>query len=160
MGEVGLFHDERLGRDVAVKTLLPQLAADPVARARFLREARVQGQLEHPAIVPVHDLRDDGAGGLTLTMMRVRGRTLASVLAEHVDDSAPPRRLLQALARVCHAVDFAHAHGVIHRDLKPGNIMIGDFGEVYVLDWGLAKLLDEPGAETTVGGLSPTSMTH
>jgi hypothetical protein len=160
MGEVGLFRDERLGRDVAVKTLLPALAADPTARARFLREAQVQGRLEHPAIVPVHDLRDDGDGGLTLTMMRVRGRTLARVLAEHVDDASPPRRLLQALARVCHAVDFAHAHGVVHRDLKPGNVMIGDFGEVYVLDWGLAKLLDEPGEEPAVGGLSPTSMTQ
>jgi eukaryotic-like serine/threonine-protein kinase len=160
MGEVGLFRDERLGRDVAVKTLLPQLAAEPTARARFLREAQVQGRLEHPAIVPVHDLRDDGDGGLTLTMMRVRGRTLAQVLTEHVDDPAPPRRLLQALARVCHAVDFAHAHGVIHRDLKPGNIMIGDYGEVYVLDWGLAKLLDEAGEEPAVGGLSPTSMTQ
>lgn len=143
MGEVTSWADDRLGRDVAVKRLLPHAVDDVGARARFLREARVQGQLEHPGIVPVYDLRDDVDGGLTLTMKRVRGKTLAQLLDEHrrSGDDVVPRRLLSSLANVCLAVEFAHAHGIVHRDLKPGNVMLGDYGEVYVLDWGLAKIL-------------------
>lgn len=166
MGEVSLWRDDRLGREVAVKRLLPHAVDDDVARARFLREARVQGQLEHPAIVPVYDLQEDGDGGLSLTMKRVRGKTLAQLLDEHRRSdvgTALSRRLLSAFASVCLAVEFAHARGIVHRDLKPGNIMLGDFGEVYVLDWGLAKILGEPGDDDVglaAGALSPAAMTQ
>ena len=153
MGEVVLWRDGRVGRDVAVKTLHEEIKGDARARARFLREARVQGQLEHPSIVPVYDLRDDPEHGLSFTMKRVRGRTLHDILQERrteaasssrpdgsTSSSVPTRRLLIALSSVCLAIDFAHQRGVVHRDLKPGNVMLGDFGEVYVLDWGLAKV--------------------
>ena len=147
MGEVTLWHDDRLGREVAVKTMLPHAVNDAAARARFLREARVQGQLEHPAIVPVHELRQDGDGNLSLTMKRIRGNTLAELLEKRHDptsaSSTTLRRLLSAFASVCLALEFAHARGIVHRDLKPGNIMLGDFGEVYVMDWGLAKIIDD-----------------
>lgn len=165
MGEVTLWRDDRLGREVAVKRLLPHTVDDATARARFLREARVQGQLEHPAVVPVYDLREDGDGGLSLTMKRVRGETLATLLEEHKRSDLgrePSRRLLSAFASVCLAVEFAHARGIVHRDLKPGNIMLGDFGEVYVLDWGLAKILGEPHEDGVgvAGTLSPSAMTQ
>lgn len=165
MGEVTLWRDDRLGREVAVKRLLPHAVDDDTARARFLREARVQGQLEHPAVVPVYDVREDGDGGLSLTMKRVRGKTLTKLLEEHSRSDLgrePSRRLLSAFSTVCLAIEFAHARGIVHRDLKPGNIMLGDFGEVYVLDWGLAKILGEPaeGDESSAGALSPSAMTQ
>ena len=169
MGEVRLCHDARIGRDVAIKVAHGGGAASSVgspiaasapstsARRRFLREARVQGQLEHPAIVPVYDLEILPDGSAYFAMKRVRGRTLGAVLDEQraherrrapvdADGSAdlkpmPLRKLLATFASVCLAVEFAHSRGVVHRDIKPGNIMIGDFGEVYLLDWGLAKLL-------------------
>ncbi|MEZ4311118.1 MAG: serine/threonine-protein kinase [Polyangiaceae bacterium] len=148
MGEVRLHMDRRIGRRVAKKTLHSTLESS-TARQRFLREARVQGQLEHPAIVPVYDLDIDEEGSAFFTMKRVRGLTLERVL-ERVRASDPEilrrfstRKLLTAFAQVCLAVDYAHTRGVIHRDLKPGNIMLGDFGEVYVLDWGLAKVVGE-----------------
>jgi serine/threonine-protein kinase len=117
--------------------------------ARFLREARVQGQLEHPSIVPVYDLGADGEGRAYFTMKRVRGLTLAHVLERLAAKEAEAlarfsrRKLLSAFVQVCQAVEYAHERGVLHRDLKPQNIMLGDFGEVYVLDWGVAKLLGE-----------------
>lgn len=166
MGEVSLWRDDRLGREVAVKRLLPHAVDDEVARARFLREARVQGQLEHPGVVPVYDLQQDGDGGLSLTMKRVRGKTLAQLLDDHRKSdvgTTVPRRLLSAFASVCLAVEFAHDRGIVHRDLKPGNIMLGDFGEVYVLDWGLAKILGEPNDDdvgVAAGSLSPAAMTQ
>lgn len=161
MGEVTLWHDQHLGRDVAVKRLLPHVD-NAVARARFLREARVQGQLEHPAIVPVYDVREDADGGLSLTMKRVRGQTLAQLLSDqrNAPTTTTSRRLLSAFASVCLAIDFAHARGIVHRDLKPGNVMLGDFGEVYVLDWGLAKVLAEPADDVVSDVVSPASMTQ
>ena len=135
MGEVVAAHDEEIGRDVAIKRML---RATPSAEAvsRFLREARIQARLEHPAIVPVHDLGHDASGQPFFTMKKLVGVTLAEMLA-----TMPRQRLLRAFAEVCRAVAFAHSRGVIHRDLKPANIMLGDFGEVYVLDWGLARVL-------------------
>lgn len=148
MGEVRLCGDLRIGRRVAKKTL--HLETDtPMARARFLREARVQGQLEHPSIVPVYDLDLDDEGRPFFTMKRVRGDTLERII-EHLrrKDEAyvkryAERRLLAAFVQVCLTVDYAHSRGVLHRDLKPGNVMLGDFGEVYILDWGLAKIVGE-----------------
>jgi eukaryotic-like serine/threonine-protein kinase len=148
MGEVRLCGDLRIGRRVAKKTLHADTDT-PMARARFLREARVQGQLEHHSIVPVYDLDLDEEGRAFFTMKRVRGDTLERIL-EHLrkKDEAfvkryAERRLLAAFVQVCLTIDYAHTRGVLHRDLKPGNVMLGDFGEVYVLDWGLAKIVGE-----------------
>ncbi len=146
MGEVRLCRDVTIGRDVAVKTLLTRREASPGARRRFLREAQVQGQLEHPSIVPVYDLGTTPDGALFFAMRRVRGHTLAEVIAALARGDAAmrvafsQRKLLEAFVRVCLALDYAHARGVLHRDLKPSNIMLGDFGEVYTLDWGVARL--------------------
>ncbi len=143
MGVVQSCLDRQIGRRVAMKRIRGELAGS-AAEERFLREARVQGQLEHPAIVPVYDLRVDGDGAW-FTMKRVRGVTLAEVLSALREDAAPSarfsrRKLLTAFSSVCLAVHYAHDRGIIHRDLKPGNVMLGDFGEVYVLDWGLARV--------------------
>lgn len=147
MGEVELCKDARIGREVARKRMLPRLAQEPDARARFLREARVQGQLEHPSIVPVYDLGKSPDGGVYFTMKCLRGQTLKQVLVDlragepRAEATYTRHRLLQVFSALCLAVDFAHSRGVIHRDLKPTNVMLGDFGEVYVLDWGIAKVL-------------------
>ncbi|MBX7193599.1 MAG: serine/threonine protein kinase [Sandaracinaceae bacterium] len=166
MGEVELTRDKRIGRDVARKRMHPDLAsaAGTVAVLRFLREATVQGRLEHPSIVPVYDLERTSEGTF-FTMKRIRGDTLADVLArglvrDEVRPSAsttPPdkgprkwslRAVLGAFVQVARAVHFAHTRGVVHRDLKPANVMLGEFGEVYVLDWGLAKNLADAPATT------------
>jgi tRNA A-37 threonylcarbamoyl transferase component Bud32 len=150
MGEVRLCKDQRIGREVAMKVVRPFAASHSEMRARFEREARVQGQLEHPAIVPVYDLGIGPNGAAYFTMKRIRGRTLEEIIIglrgndPEIVEGYPLRRLLVAFSRVCLAVAFAHTRGVVHRDLKPSNVMIGDFGEVYVLDWGLAKVLGEP----------------
>lgn len=146
MGEVHLVRDKTVGRDVALKVIRGD---DPESRARaqarFVREARVQGQLEHPSIVPVYDFGSNPDGNLYFTMKRVRGRSLQEVFRglesgdAEIEELYPRRRLLKALHQTCLTMAFAHTRGVLHRDLKPANIMLGDFGEVYVLDWGLAK---------------------
>ncbi len=144
MGEVFLCSDAVIGRQVAMKRILRGVDGDPDAHRRFLREARVQGQLEHPAIVPVYELSRGEDGRTYFTMKRIKGESLLDVLQRQrrgdVREGDIRRRLLNAFARVCLAVDFAHERGVVHRDLKPANIMLGDYGEVYVLDWGLAKI--------------------
>jgi serine/threonine-protein kinase len=144
MGEVSAARDRDVGRDVAVKRM--RAAAPPAADvARFVREARIQGRLDHPAIVPVIDLGTDDDGRPYFTMKRVAGITLAELLAQ--DDAAAHRpRMLRAFAEVCLAIEFAHARGVVHRDLKPANVVLGDYGEVYVLDWGVAKVIGEDDA--------------
>src|SRR5262245_9390407 len=148
MGEILLAKDTRIARQVAIKILKPDLRDQREFRSRFLMEARLQGQLEHPAIVPVHDLGERERGELYFSMKCVRGATLgeAMALVRAGDQVArfSRRRLLTAFSSVCLAIDFAHARGVVHRDLKPSNIMLGDFGEVYVLDWGIGKLVLEP----------------
>jgi serine/threonine protein kinase len=148
MGEVHRCRDAWIGREVAMKVLLPAHRLDAQLRARFLREACVQGQLEHPSIVPVYDLGVDETGAMYFTMKRLRGMTLGEIVrglrekSSEVTRQFPLRRLLAAFASVCLTMDFAHSRGVLHRDLKPANVMLGDFGEVYVLDWGLAKLME------------------
>ena len=144
-----------LGRHVALKRLRRELRRDPVIVERFLREARVQGQLEHPAIVPVYDLGALPDGTSFFTMKRIRGVTFHEIfegLAQHDVEFTSRfnrRKLLSSFATVCLAIDFAHKRGVIHRDLKPSNIMLGDFGEVHVLDWGLARLQSQPTEDVT-----------
>jgi len=153
MSNLSLHLDHLIGRTVALKSLSPKRAGDREAELRFLREAAIQGQLEHPAIVPVYDVGVDPKGTIYFTMKRIRGINLDEILdglswgRESFAELYTRRRLLQALANICLAVDFAHHRGIIHRDLKPSNIMLGDFGEVYVLDWGLARL----GAELPEG---------
>lgn len=122
MGEVQLSHDRTIGRDVAVKRLLIDRSADAEARTRFIREAQIQGQLEHPAIVPVYDLSVDTDGTVFFTMKRLRGRTLEDILTglreqRPADIAAFSRhRLLNAFTAVCIAIEFAHSRGVLHRD--------------------------------------------
>jgi serine/threonine-protein kinase len=147
MGEVLLAHDEHIGRDVAVKRIR-STEPSPEELSRFLREARVQGRLEHPAVVPVHDLAADRDGRPFFVMKRLTGTTMQELLAglragSEADAAATRRRLLRAFADVCLALEFTHRNGIIHRDLKPANIMLGDFGEVYVLDWGVARAVTE-----------------
>jgi len=139
MGEVLLALDEVIGREVAIKRMR-RTEPDLDAETRFLREAKIQARLQHPAIVPVHQLGRDADGRPYFTMKRLAGVTLHALLG------GSPQRLLRAFAEVCLAIEFAHEHGVIHRDIKPTNIMLGDFGEVYVLDWGVARVLDEDGS--------------
>jgi serine/threonine-protein kinase len=152
MGEVFLCKDVRIGRDVAKKVLLPNHRADATLQARFLRECRIQGQLEHPSIVPVYDLGVEEDGATYFTMKCLRGMTLKQVLRGLRDGDAETtrkysqRRLLTAFSSVCLTVDFAHSRGVLHRDLKPSNVMLGNYGEVYVLDWGISKLKQEVAA--------------
>jgi len=143
MGEVIGARDEQVGRDVAVKRMR---ASDPNERAvqRFLREASIQGRLEHPAIVPVHEIGRDSDGLPFFVMKKLTGTTLGKIIADPDQLAAVGlTRVLRAFAEVCLAVELAHVRGVIHRDLKPDNILLGDFGEVYVLDWGVAKILGE-----------------
>ncbi|HPH66667.1 MAG TPA: serine/threonine-protein kinase [Kofleriaceae bacterium] len=149
MGEVLSAFDEQIGREVAVKRMRSELASGD-ALARFVREARVQGRLEHPAVVPVHDLAIDAAGRPFFVMKRLSGTTMTDVLTSALsvpDPSAIRKRLWRAFVDVCLAVEFAHQKRIIHRDLKPANIMLGDFGEVYVLDWGVARAVGAPMAE-------------
>ncbi len=150
MGEVVLAHDDQIGRDVAVKRIR---SSEPSAEelARFVREARIQGRLEHPAVVPVHDLAFDRNGRPFFVMKRLTGTVMSELLARIRDGVDPDplaarRRLLRAFADVCLAIELAHSKGIVHRDLKPSNIMLGDFGEVYVLDWGIARVANEADA--------------
>jgi serine/threonine-protein kinase len=139
MGEVLLAHDRRIGRDVALKRLHAGAPSEQDVR-RFLREARIQARLEHPAIVPVYELSRDEAGRPFFTMKRIVGVTLGELLAK---SAASRQRLLRAFAEVCRAIDYAHSRGIVHRDLKPSNIVLGEFGEVYVIDWGIARVVGD-----------------
>jgi len=137
MGVVCLAEDRELDRLVAIKVLnTPDITED--LRNRMIREAQIIARLEHPGIVPVHDVGTLPDGRIFYAMKYVRGNRLD----EYAAQNASLRDRLRKFQSVCDAVAFAHAHGVIHRDLKPQNIMIGSFGEVLVLDWGVAKLVD------------------
>ncbi len=140
--------DLHLSRVVCYKSLRPELADDPYERRRFLREARVTAMLQHPNTIPVYELSRDTSGHYYFTMKLVAGITLREVLdqqrAQREDDGGYPlTRLVDILIQVCNALDYAHNHGVVHRDIKPANILLGPFGEVLVLDWGLAKVWGE-----------------
>jgi eukaryotic-like serine/threonine-protein kinase len=135
MGTVYLATDTMLGRDVAIK--VPNVSSSEELERRLQVEARVLASLEHPGIVPIHDAGRLADGRVFYVMKRVHGRTLQAYLA---DRPAMAERL-RVFERICEPVAFAHARGFIHRDLKPENIMVGAFGEVMVMDWGVAKLL-------------------
>src|SRR5205814_5742706 len=135
MGEVLGATDEMIGREVAIKRMLRKHASDR-AMARFFREATIQGRLDHPAIVPVHEIGVDPDGRPFFVMKKLAGKSMAAL----IEDSTARNRLLRAFADVCLAIELAHTRGVVHRDLKPENILLGEFGEVYVIDWGVAKI--------------------
>jgi len=151
MGEVRAVWDPLLERTLALKRLLtaaPGRARAKLRRARFLAEARITGGLQHPGIVPVHALGSDAAGTPYYTMPLVEGEDLGQVFerVRRQDPDWPLSRAIEVIVRVCDAMAYAHSRGVVHRDLKPANIRIGRFGEVYVMDWGLAKVRGEPDA--------------
>jgi len=138
--------DQNLSRTVAYKTLHADLRNSDIETKRFLREARVTANIQHPGTLPVYELGRDREGQLFFTMKKVDGRDLRKILFDlaqevpEVVDDFPLPRLLDILIQVCQTLAFAHDLGVIHRDLKPANIIVGKFGEVYLLDWGLAKV--------------------
>jgi eukaryotic-like serine/threonine-protein kinase len=142
--------DLNLQRNVAYKTLHKDLRDSEIETKRFLREARVTANIQHPGTVPLYELGRDREGQLFFTMKKVDGRDLREILFDlrqevpEVMDKFPLPRLLDILIQVSQTIAYAHDQGVIHRDLKPANIIVGKFGEVYVLDWGLAKVLSAP----------------
>src|SRR5262245_29106540 len=150
MGTVWLAQDTQIGRDVALKELRIDETAGAAVANRFVREARITGQLEHPGVVPVYDLgRDPATGRPYYTMRFVRGRSLTEAAdtfhqnrRSGGNDPLELVRLLTVFVSICNTIAYAHSHGVIHRDLKGDNLILGDFGEVIVLDWGVAKRLD------------------
>ena len=157
-GEVRQTRDRALNRLVAMKTLRTDLASRDGMVNRFVREARIVAQLEHPAIVPVHDLGQLPDGRWYIIMKEVHGRTLRKLVKElheargdgpfaPLQDGWTFRRVIDAFRTVCSALGFAHTKGVLHRDVKPDNIMIGSFGEVLLVDWGLAKVMGEDDAD-------------
>jgi serine/threonine-protein kinase len=147
MATVYSVRDTSLLRRTAMKVLTRRLANQHADVERFLREARITAQLDHPNIVPVHEIGTDADGNLYFTMKQVEGRTLAAWIEEL---QHPPlhaeafHEMMEAYLRVCDAVAFAHSRGVVHRDIKPENIMVGLYGQVYVMDWGIAEVLSEP----------------
>ncbi|HYT90592.1 MAG TPA: protein kinase, partial [Gemmataceae bacterium] len=156
MGLVLRAHDAHCHRDVAVKVLHDRHTGDAPAEHRFLEGAKLTSQLQHPGVPPVHEIGRLVDGRPFFAMKLVEGRTLAELLRER---TGPPEDLppwLGIFTRICQAVAYAHSHGVIHRDLKPGNIMVGAFGEVQVMDWGLAKVIDATRPGELAAGEPPT----
>ncbi len=150
MGAILRGRDTDLGRDLAVKVLLEAHRDKPELVRRFVEEAQIGGQLQHPGVVPVHELGALADRRPFFTMKLVKGRTLAALLKERADPTQDQPRFLGIFEQICQTLAYSHARGVIHRDLKPSNVMVGAFGEVQVMDWGLAKVLpheataDEP----------------
>ncbi len=146
MGAVLKGRDPDLGRDLAVKVLLESHRDKPELIRRFIEEAQIGGQLQHPGIVPIYELGTFADRRPYFAMKLVKGRTLSSLLDDRSDRVHDLPRFLSIFESVCQTIAYAHARGVIHRDLKPSNIMVGSFGEVQVMDWGLAKVLPQGGA--------------
>lgn len=142
--------DSHLSRTVCHKSLHPEFRDNPVEQQRFLREARVTAMLQHPNTVPIYELSRNNKDHYYFTMKLVEGMTLREILDEQQRDQTkqsvdwPLGRMIEIVEQVCHALDYAHTHGVVHRDIKPSNILVGPFGEVLLLDWGLAKVWDMP----------------
>jgi serine/threonine-protein kinase len=161
LGEVHVALDVELKREVALKEIQERFADDSDSRMRFVREAEITGQLEHPGVVPVYGLGCYSDGRLFYAMRFIRGEAMESAIKRfHQADEQPGREsgerslelreLLGRFVAVCNTVAYAHSRGVIHRDLKPANVMLGEFGETIVVDWGLAKALDQAHGTETV----------
>ncbi len=158
LGRVSVALDNELHREVALKEILPERADDPEKRSRFVQEAEITGNLEHPGIVPIYGLGWYADGRPFYAMRFIRGNSLQDAIKRYhspvAHDSAPGQRAMELrklLARfidVCNAIEYAHSRGVLHRDLKPGNIMLGKYGETLVVDWGLAKAIGHTETET------------
>ncbi len=168
LGQVSVALDKELGREVAFKEIQDQHADHPESRVRFEFEAEITGGLEHPGIVPVYSLGHDQTGRPFYAMRFIRGDNLQDAIKRFRDADSDPtrdpgerevslRKLLGRFLDVCNAIAYAHSRGVLHRDLKPGNIMLGDYGETLVVDWGLAKLVDAPDAVSDEPSLRPAS---
>jgi serine/threonine-protein kinase len=166
MGVIYRARDQSLGRDVAVKVLHERYRADSLVGQRFLDEARITAQLQHPGIPPVFEVGRLEDERPYLAMKLIKGRTLAHLLEEGSNPASGRGRFLAIFEQICQAVGYAHSKHILHRDLKPANVMVGAFGEVQVMDWGLAKLLQpvgkaahEPGAgtETSCGTVVQTA---
>jgi WD40 repeat protein/serine/threonine protein kinase len=166
LGRVSVALDEELNREVALKELLNHHADNPASRSRFMLEAEVTGSLEHPGIVPVYGLGQFPDGRPYYAMRFIRGGSFTAAIQRYHDasrqgrdpgdDTLEFRQLLRRFIDVCNAIEYAHSRGVLHRDLKPDNVMLGEYGETLVVDWGLAKVTgrQEPAAETAVSGSS------
>ena len=154
LGAVFVARDEELHREVALKQILDRHADDPHSQARFLVEAEITGKLEHPGVIPVYGLGHDPSGRPFYAMRLVKGESLKEAVARFHRAAGPGRdprehalalrRLLGRFIAVCNTIAYAHSRGVIHRDLKPGNVLLGPFGETLVIDWGLAKVVGRP----------------
>jgi serine/threonine-protein kinase len=175
LGEVHVALDEELKREVALKEIQNPFADQSETRARFVREAEITGKLEHPGVVPVYGLGAYPDGRPYYAMRFIRGESMQQAIAHFHRADQQPRRdpgerslalreLLTRFVAVCNAVAYAHSRGVIHRDLKPANVMLGEYGETLVVDWGLARLLDQPDSEQTTAErpllLNPGSRTE
>lgn len=167
MGVILNAFDINIRREVAMKVIGSDWVESREFIERFVREAQVQGQLEHPNICPVHELGVDQDGKVYFTMKMVQGVSLADMIKEarETDADGDPQRLIEVLnifLKICDGIAFAHSRGIIHRDLKPDNIMVGDFGEVYVMDWGLARILGSEDVRSSgliIAGRPPTGET-
>jgi serine/threonine-protein kinase len=158
MGSILKGRDLSLGRDIAVKVLLESHQGRSALARRFIEEARIAGPLQHPGIVPVYELGVLPDGRPYFTMKLIQGRTLAALLAERKDVAQDLPRFLDVFGAVCQTLAYAHARGVIHRDLKPSNVMVGAFGEVQVMDWGLAKVIGAGGPAGEPEAEQPTNV--
>jgi WD40 repeat protein/tRNA A-37 threonylcarbamoyl transferase component Bud32 len=144
LGEIHVAHDEVLHREVALKLLQPERCQERDSRSRFLREAEITSQLEHPGIVPVYGLGQSGDGSPVYAMRFIRGQTFQEAIQRFHEAHTPGRglafqQLLRRFLSVCNTIAYAHSRGVLHRDVKPSNILLGEYGETIVVDWGLAK---------------------
>ena len=163
MGEIRLARDVALKRKVALKVIKEALASQE-AQDLFIREIMITAQLEHPNIVPIYNMENSAAGNIAYSMKLIRGRTFAKIIEdcksayihETPESIMPLSERLEIFLKVCNALHYAHARGVLHRDLKPENIMIGPFGEVYVMDWGVAQVLNSRQDLEEDGGLVGT----
>ncbi|MGI9428936.1 MAG: serine/threonine-protein kinase, partial [Bythopirellula sp.] len=167
LGRVSIAMDQELHREIALKEILSAHADNMENRTRFIREAEITGALEHPGVVPVYSLGQFADGRPYYAMRFIRGMNLQVALEDFHNTEADAaarqlefRQLLSRFIDVCNALEYAHSRGVIHRDLKPGNIMLGDYGESLVVDWGLAKTLDDgfDTYETMVGPVTTTEL--